>query len=106
MTGQFGSGVTNQTFSIDPASPADPAGTHYYLAEQVGTTQMELSSGGWPVWRGFFTPFGQEIVNGGEQTSVGPVTADGTNNRYKFTGKERDAEPSQRLTDVRLLGIR
>jgi RHS repeat-associated protein len=66
--------------------------TTYYLADQVGTTQMELSSGGWPVWEGAFTPFGQEIVNGGEQTVLGPVTADGTPNRYKFTGKERDTE--------------
>lgn len=71
---------------------ANGAATHYYLADQVGTTQMELSAGGWPVWEGWFTPFGQEIINGGEQNVMGQVTADGTNNRYKFTGKERDTE--------------
>lgn len=66
--------------------------TRFYLADQVGTTQMELSSGGWPVWQGWFTPFGQEIVGGGTQTVLGNVPSDGTDNRYKFTGKERDAE--------------
>ncbi|MES2394026.1 MAG: RHS repeat-associated core domain-containing protein [Acidobacteriota bacterium] len=75
------------------ALPGDSAQTvSYYLADQVGTTQMELTDGGWPVWQGYFTPFGQEIVNGGEQIVPGTVTADGTTNRYKFTGKERDAE--------------
>jgi RHS repeat-associated protein len=41
---------------------------------------MELSSGGWPVWEGQFTPFGRELPDGS------------TGMHYKFTGKERDAE--------------
>ena len=56
------------------------ASTHYFLADQVGTTQLEFASGGYPVWRGDFAPFGQEL------------DAQTTANRYKFTGKERDAE--------------
>lgn len=91
---------TNPSLTFVACGPTFPcadsngrtAATHYYLADQVGTTQTELSQGGWPVWQGWFTPFGQEIINGGEQTVVGPVTADGTSNRFKFTGKERDTE--------------
>ena len=52
------------------------------------------SSGGWPVWSGQFTPFGQEIVSGQVLTATlgNPQPGDGTNMRYKFTGKERDTE--------------
>jgi len=70
--------------SSDSASSA-----HYYLDDHPGTTQMELSPGGWPVWQGQFTPFGQEIVNG---APLLPGQADGSSMHYKFTGKERDAE--------------
>ena len=56
------------------------ASTHYFLADQVGTTQLEFASGGYPVWRGDFAPFGQEL------------DVQATANRYKFTGKERDTE--------------
>lgn len=95
---QFGAGgQTDLSGTVDTvtggigASVGSPS-VRYYLADQVGTTQMELSSGGWPVWQGSFTPFGEEIINGGNQIVPGPVTADGTNNRYRFTGKERDPE--------------
>ncbi|HXS11613.1 MAG TPA: RHS repeat-associated core domain-containing protein, partial [Acidobacteriaceae bacterium] len=52
------------------------------------------SSGGWPVWSGQFTPFGQEIVAGQVLTATlgNPQPGDGTNMHYKFTGKERDTE--------------
>jgi len=63
--------------------------TRYYLDDHLGTAQMELSPGGWPVWQGQFTPFGQEIVNG---APLLPGQADGSSMHYKFTGKERDAE--------------
>ncbi|MBS1813671.1 MAG: RHS repeat-associated core domain-containing protein [Acidobacteria bacterium] len=53
----------------------------HHASEQLGTAQMELSSFGYPVWKGEFAPFGQELSD--------PST---TTNRYKFTGKERDAE--------------
>ena len=55
---------------------------------------MELSSGGWPVWSGQFTPFGQEIVAGQvlNATLGNQQPGDGTNMHYKFTGKERDSE--------------
>jgi RHS repeat-associated protein len=54
--------------------------TNYYLQDTLGTTQTELSSSGWPVWQGQFTPFGMEI-----DTLLTPM-------HYKFTGKERDSE--------------
>jgi RHS repeat-associated protein len=64
--------------ATDFAGP--PSTTRYYVSDQVGTAQLELTSGGWPLWKGEFTPFGQEI------------DLQSTANKYKFTGKERDAE--------------
>lgn len=54
--------------------------TKFYLSDHLGTAQMEFASGGWPVWKGEFAPFGQEL-----DTQF-------TANHYKFTGKERDTE--------------
>jgi len=53
---------------------------HYYVGDHLGTAQMEFASGGYPVWKGDFDPWGQE-----RDTQL-------TSNNYKFTGKERDAE--------------
>ena len=72
--------------------PVNGVSTKYYLADQLGTTQMELDATGNVLWQGAFTPFGQEIVNGVAPTYLGTQPADGTSNRYKFTGKERDTE--------------
>ncbi len=85
-------GSNNVTAAMATVAVDATEGATYYLADQVGTTQMELSAGGWPIWQGAFSPFGQEIVNGGEQNVPGGVLLDGTDNRYKFTGKERDTE--------------
>jgi len=52
----------------------------YFLDDHLGTAQVQLGYGGWPVWQGQFTPFGSELNDG--------FTA----MHYKFTGKERDAE--------------
>lgn len=70
----------------------DSGSTNYYLYDHLGTTQMELSSTGSLSWQGEFTPFGQEIIGGTTQNLIGPLPPDGTDMRYKFTGKERDAE--------------
>ena len=64
-------------------------GTTYFLADHLGTTQMELSSGGWPVWQGYFSPYGKELM---QVDALGTQAADGTSMRFKFTGKERDTE--------------
>ncbi len=68
--------------SVTSAQPAGAGAlaTHYYLDDHLGTTQMEFAGGGWPVWRGEFSPFGQEL------------DAEPTAMHYKFTGKERDTE--------------
>ena len=68
---------------------ARPEAINYYLADHLATAQMELSAGGWPVWQGQFTPFGQEIAQG---LPLQPGQPDGTAIRSKFTGKERDTE--------------
>ncbi len=65
---------------LTPAIAGTPGATRYYVADQVGTAQLELSQDGWPIWKGEFAPFGQQL----DQNQ--------TTNRYKFTGKERDAE--------------
>ena len=67
-------------FHVEQKAKVLAPNTHYYLDYHLGTTQMELSGGGWPLWQGQFTPFGMELDN--EQTAM----------HYKFTGKERDAE--------------
>ena len=82
-------GATNLSASVvTDASLGQQA--RFYLDDHLGTTQMELSTGGWPVWQGWFTPFGQEI--GQLPAPVIQRNADGTDMRYKFTGKERDSE--------------
>lgn len=74
-------GARDCSSATEVISTADPAiNTNYFLADHLGTTQMELSAGGWPLWEGQFAPFGQEFDSG--STAI----------RYKFTGKERDAE--------------
>ncbi len=82
-----GSGWTTPPVAFAEAVPSvyDPTGlsgasTHYYLADHLGTAQLEFASGGWPVWQGQFSPFGQELDN------------QPTTNSFKFTGKERDSE--------------
>jgi RHS repeat-associated protein len=66
----------------------DRCAVRYYLADHLGTTTMELSSGGWPLYIGDFAPYGQEIIDG----AVSSAPTDTSSNHYKFTGKERDAE--------------
>ena len=82
-----GSGWTTPPVAFAENAPtvSDPTGlsgasTHYYLADHLGTAQLEFASGGWPVWQGQFSPFGQELDN------------QPTTNTFKFTGKERDTE--------------
>ena len=81
---QAQSGVTNYTANVDQVViPGDNNGyllSDYFVGDHLGTTQMEFSSGGWPVWKGEFSPFGQEL------------DTQATSNHYKFTGKERDQE--------------
>jgi RHS repeat-associated protein len=69
-----------QQASTAPGIVGSGTDTHLYTDDHLGTTQMELSGGGWPVWSGQFDPFGQELDPGS------------TTMRYKFTGKERDQE--------------
>jgi hypothetical protein len=61
--------------------------TTYFLADHLGAASLELTAGdrslgraGWPIWKGEFAPFGQEL------------DTQATDNHYKLTGKERDTE--------------
>ena len=82
--GGFQSGSTCGAYNESSGTviaPVDASeGATYYLADHLGTTQIELGGGGWPVWEGQFAPFGQEL------------DPQNTTMRFKFTGKERDAE--------------
>ncbi len=75
--------------SSDPTS-AGAVNAHFYLGDHLGTAQLELASGGWPVWQGQFAPFGGELHNGVPVVADQPDST--TANHYKFTGKERDTE--------------
>ena len=77
-TGYFESAPTASDGTVT-AGAFHPA-TRFYLADHLGSAQMEFSSGGWPVSSSQFLPFGGEI-------NPQPTT-----NHYKFTGKERDTE--------------
>jgi RHS repeat-associated protein len=89
----FTAAVEDSPAATDPLAPPASsawAATHFYTGDHLGTAQLELSSGGWPVWQGHFAPYGQELLSGG--APLAPDLPDGSNNHYKFTGKERDAE--------------
>ncbi len=66
--------------------------THYYFGDLLGSAQIELSDGGWPLTLSAFDPYGQEIDT---QTST---------NHYKFTGKERDTESGNDYFGARYFG--
>lgn len=76
---QTGGTATTDTMTIPPPS-ATVATMTYTLSDQVGTTTLEFDAAGHQTWQGFYAPFGQEL----------DIAA--TDNRYKFTGKERDQE--------------
>jgi len=76
-------GTKSPSFTVERVpltADAPMKSTYFYLSDTLGTAQVELSAGGWPVWQGQFTPFGAELADGT------------TTMHYKFTGKERDAE--------------
>jgi RHS repeat-associated protein len=68
--------------SADCSGSSCPASntTTYYHGDQIGSSRLMTSGGGWPVWQGTFLPYGEEY------------NAQMGTNHYKFTGKERDSE--------------
>ena len=80
-----GAGQTNLTYSptistatADVTKAAQT--TYYYHGDQIGSSRLMTSGGGWPVWQGTFLPYGEEY-----NAQIGV-------NHYEFTGKERDDE--------------
>ncbi len=89
----FGPGQAAAQVDGNPPAGVNSAGvtTHLFLTDHLGSSSMELSSLGWPLWKGDYTPFGQEIINGTTNNSPG-YHEDGASSPFKFTGKERDVE--------------
>lgn len=83
--------VTNQSFAGERVGTTTDG--HFYLGDHLGTAQMEFSGGYWPVWKGQFAPFGQEL------------DTQSTLNNYKFTGKERDQESGLDYFGARYYGF-
>jgi RHS repeat-associated protein len=80
-SGTTGQSAVSWNMVSGTASATDAASrTYYYHADQIGSARLMSSGGGWPVWQGIFTPFGQE------------VSPQITSGHYKFSGKERDTE--------------
>ncbi len=94
-SGCGGSNLAASTVAVATTGTDSAEGTNYFLDDHLGTTQMELSSGGWPLWQGEFTPFGQEIIHNTVSDTFGPHP-DGSSMPFKFPGKER--EPNQDST--------
>ncbi len=79
--------VVDET-SASPAEALSPKDTTtYYHGDQIGSARLLTAGGGWAVWSGTYTPFGQEI----NPAQINPP------NFYKFTGKERDEEEGSYL---------
>lgn len=79
--------VVDET-SASPAEALSPKDTTtYYHGDQIGSARLLTAGGGWAVWSGTYTPFGQEI----NPAQINPP------NSYKFTGKERDEEEGSYL---------
>ncbi len=68
-----------------PLSPKET--TTYYHGDQIGSARLLTAGGGWAVWSGTYTPYGQEV----NPAQINPP------NFYKFTGKERDEEEGSYL---------
>jgi RHS repeat-associated protein len=73
------SGYSNPSISVQSV-PASVGDTVYYTGDQIGSTRMLTSDGGWPISSSTFYPFGQE-----QDPSADP-------NHYKFATLERDNE--------------
>lgn len=77
VTGQV---AVSESVLVNSGAVGAVSDVRYLLADHLGSAQLELAEGGWPIWRSELTPYGQEI---------GPVSP---YSHFKFTGKERDAE--------------
>ncbi len=84
LSGFGSSGVSGASYEINVDANAGPysdsVATMYYHGDQIGSSRLMTSGGGWPVWQGTFLPYGEEY------------NAQMSTNHYKFTGKERDDE--------------
>lgn len=83
-------GMTNvQEATSGVPEPGSSGNVHYFVADHLGSANVELTSGGWPIWQAEYAPFGQEIQNG---NPIPPEVSSGSSSAFKFTGKERDTE--------------
>ncbi len=94
LSGFGSSGVAQPIYNRDPGagSYSQLMSTMYYHDDQIGSSRLMTSDGGWPVWQGTFLPYGEEY---NQQI---------TTNHYKFTGKERDSESALDYFGARYYG--
>jgi RHS repeat-associated protein len=102
------SNATNVSFAVDkatvPSSPTAETSTTYFFADNIGTTQFEVSSGGWPIYAGQFDAYGQELAQPIAPSQVGSYIGQPAPETFRFTGKERDAESGLDYFGARYLG--
>jgi|SRR5579859_875753 len=72
--------ISHGVFTYTGAGAYPSVNTYFFHGDQIGSSRVLTSSGGWPVWQGTFLPFGEEY------------NPQPTLDHYKFSGKERDAE--------------
>jgi len=81
--------ATNDTVNVPANASTSQMATTYITSDHLGSAQTQFAPGGWPLWQGYFAPYGQELT--AQPSSWYPATP-ATDNTHKFTGKERDTE--------------
>jgi RHS repeat-associated protein len=99
QSGGFGAATAYPYMDDSPAFSVDS--THYFMSDHLGSSQMEIADGGWPIYSGQFAPYGQEMQNA---QYIPPTQSDGSTSNYKFTGKERDQESGNDYFGARYYG--
>jgi len=102
-TANLSLGVDTTTVPADSTAPQ--IGTTYFLGDNVGSTQYEVASSGWPVYQGELGAWGNELPTPEVDTQYGPLGGSYDNaqqmsaENFKFTGKERDTETGNDASD-------
>ena len=89
----FAGGISTGTGG-SVAVPSDGNAVRFYAQDQVGTARMEVSAAGYPLWKGEFAPFGQQLDENPSSNRYKSPARKETQNQDSITS-ERDTMPVQ-----------